>query len=398
MWIKRAFLVLFIAALVAVFAWLLWPQPVPVEAARVVRGHMEATVDEEGVNRVRDVYVVSAPVSGRVERNPHLVGDHVTAGQTIVAVIRPADPTILDVRTRLELERAVEAAKAALDSAAAEVRRAQAGNSFAGATLARTVALARRGVVATSALEKAQMEAETASQQLATATAELDRRRHDLEAAEARLAPSELPDNPSPGACCITLKAPVSGVILKLPQVSERLLPAGTPLVEIGNPLAVEIAVDLLSTDAVKVKPGALARITGWGGDGELKAQVRRVDPAAFTKISALGIEEQRVEVVLDLLDPPAQWTGLGHEFRVFVHIVVWQSDNALQVPLSALVRSGAQWAVFKIVDGVARLTPVEVGQMNIGNAQILRGLSEADVVIVHPSDAIGDGTAVATR
>jgi HlyD family secretion protein len=396
-WIKRGLTIVLLIVVAAGFAWLLWPEPIQVDVARASTGHMEVTVDEEGVNRIKDVYVVSAPVSGRVERAPREVGDRVIARSTVVATFRPATPSILDPRTRLELQRAVEAARAAKDLATAELRRAEAGLTFAEAALRRTKTLSDRRVVSPSTLEKAELDANVARQQVETAKAQLDVRTHDLEIAEARLINPDAASNTA-DECCMTLTAPVNGIVLRTPQISEQIVPAGTPLVEIGNPLETEITADLLSTDAVKVKAGDPATITGWGGGQTLKARVMRVDPAAFTKVSALGIEEQRVRVVLNLLDPPAQWTGLGHDYRVFVHITIWQSDNALQVPLGALFRSGGQWAVFRVVDGHAALTPVRIGQMNAANVQIADGLKAGDMVILHPSDQITDGAAIQIR
>lgn len=397
-WIKQGLTIVLLVLVAAGFAWLLWPEPIQVDVARADVGHMEVTVDEEGVNRIKDVYIVSAPVSGRVERTPREVGDRVVAGSTVVATFRPATPSILDPRTRLELQRAVEAARAAKDLTTAELHRAEAGLTFAQAALRRTQTLSDRRVVAPSTLEKAQLDANVARQQVETAKAQLDVRTHDLEVAEARLIDPSVASGNAADECCMTLTAPVNGIVLRTPQISEQIVPAGTPLVEIGNPLDTEITADLLSTDAVKVKPGDPATITGWGGGQTLKAKVTRVDPAAFTKVSALGIEEQRVRVVLNLLDPPAQWTGLGHEYRVFVHITIWQSDNALQVPLGALFRSGGQWAVFRVVDGQARATPVRIGQMNAANVQILEGLRSGDGVILHPSDQITDGATIQIR
>jgi HlyD family secretion protein len=395
-WLKRAFLALALALIVAGFAWLMWPEPVAVDVTMATVGHMEVTVDEEGVNRIREVYVVSAPVGGKVERSPREVGDRVTAGVTTVAAIRPADPSILDVRTRQELLAAVEAVKAMQDLAAAALTQAETALAFAQQEFDRALYLSSKKVIAISALEKRQLERDTARQQVATAKAQLDARQHDLEVAEARL---KGPVNTAAEeGCCVVVTAPVNGMVLRVPVESEQIVQAGTPLIEIGNPLYTEIAVDLLSTDAVQVTIGAPARISGWGGTDELKARVKRIDPAAFTKISALGIEEQRVKVVLDIADPPAGSTGLGHEYRVFVHISVWQSDNALQVPLGALFRDRGTWAMFKASGGFARLTPVRVGHINAGQAEILGGLSAGEPVIVHPSDTVEDGIAIAIR
>ena len=194
------------------------------------------------------------------------------------------------------------------------------------------------------------------------------------------------------------MTSPVNGIILHIPVENEQIVQAGTPLVEIGNPLDTEIVVDLLSTDAMQVKPGTAAFVGGWGGSKDLKARVKRVEPAAFTKISALGIEEQRVKVILEISDPPSQWMGLGHQYRVFVRITIWQSDNALQIPLSALFRLDGNWAVFKVDGGIAKVTKVATGQMTSSDVQILNGLGEGETVIVHPSDLIADGVRIEIR
>jgi HlyD family secretion protein len=270
---------------------------------------------------------------------------------------------------------------------------------FAEAELERTSYLVGKKVMALNALERRQLEADSAQQRLESAKAQLDVRLHNLEIAEAKLlGPATRVGAESPEDCCINLTSPVNGIILQIPVENEQVVQAGTPLVEIGNPLDTEISVDLLSTDAIQVKPGALAFVSGWGGPNQLKARVKRIDPAAFTKVSALGIEEQRVRAILEITDPPAKWTGLGHQYRVFVHITVWQSENALQVPLSAIFRWEGTWAVFKVADGLAKLTKITAGQINSSNVQVLSGLSAGDTVVVHPSDLVADGVQVEMR
>jgi HlyD family secretion protein len=395
-WTKRILTVVAIVAIAAGFAWLLWPQPILVEVAKARIGHMELTVEEEGVNRIREVYVVSAPVAGKVERSLQQVGDHVTAGTTKLAIVRPADPTMLDSRTRLELTAAVEAAKADKDYASASLLQVEKELQFAQNELKRTAYLVGKRVLALNALEKRQLDVDTAAQKLASAKAQLDARSHSLEMAEAKLREIiDTPNSESMTDCCFTVNAPVNGTVLKVAVENEQVVQAGVPLVEIGNPLETEISVDLLSTDAVKVKLGAVARISGWGGSNELKARVKRIDPAASTKISALGIEEQRVHVILEIVDPPARWIGLGHEYRVFASIVIWESENVLQVPLSALFRKDGNWAIFKITSRLAQLTPIKVGEMNSNSAQVLNGLNENETIIVHPSDLVNDGAKV---
>ena len=398
-WIKRILVIVALAGIASGFIWLMWPQPIQVDVAKAVLGHMQLTVDEEGISRIREVYSVSAPVSGKVARSPREVGDHVVAGVTTVAAIHAADPTMLDSRTRLELEAAVEAAKADREFAGAAVLQAEKELRFAESELERTRYLVGKKVMALNALERRQLDADSAQQQLESARAQLDVRVHNLEMAEARLLePATRGEAEELKDCCISLTSPVNGIILKIPVENEQIVQAGTPLVEIGNPLETEISVELLSTDAIQVKPGASASVSGWGGPNELKARVKRVEPAAITKISALGIEEQRVKAILEITDPPAKWTGLGHEYRVFVRIAIWQSDNALRIPLSALFRWEGNWAVFRVTGGLAKLTMITTGPMNSSDVQVLSGLSAGETVVVHPSDLVADGAQVEIR
>ena len=388
-----------LAGIIGGFVWLLWPQPVQVDVAKAVLGHMELTVDEDGVSRIRKVYTVSAPVAGKVERSPREVGDHVVAGVTTVAAIRSADPAMLDTRTRLELVAAVEAAKADKDFASAAVLQAEKEFQFSETELKRTRYLVGKKVMALNALEKRQLDTDSAQQRLESAKAQLDVRLHNLEIAEARLRGPVIPGKATISEeCCIKLTSPVNGIILHIPVENEQIVQAGTPLVEIGYPLDTEIAVDLLSTDAMQVKPGTVAFVGDWGGSIDLKARVKRVEPAAFTKLSALGIEEQRVKAVLELSDPPSQWMGLGHQFRVFVRFVIWQSDNALHIPLSALFRHDGSWAVFRVAGSIAKLTKITTGEISSSDVQILNGLGEGETVIVHPSDLIADGVRIEIR
>ncbi len=398
-WIKRLLVFVVLAAIAGGFVWLLWPQPIQVDVAKAVLGHMELTVDEEGVSRIRKVYTVSAPVAGKLERSSREVGDHVEAGVTTVAVLRPADPAMLDARTRQELVAAVEAAKADSDAARASVLRAEKELRFSETELERTRYLVGKKVMALKALEKQQLDHDNARQQLESFKAQLDARLHNLEIAMARLrGPTALEEAYAPEECCIKLTSPVNGIILHIPVDNEQVVQVGTPLVEIGNPLDVDIAVDLLSTDAVHIKVGDMALVDGWGGSNDLEARVTRIEPAAFTKISALGIEEQRVKTILEITAPPSQWVGLGHQYRVFVRITIWQSDNALHVPLSALFRSGGKWAVFKVDGGVAKVKEVAIGRITSDDVQILDGLSEGETVIVHPSELVTDGVRVENR
>jgi HlyD family secretion protein len=374
LWTKRIVLTAFAAAIAAGFVHVLMPNPVPVDVGRVDRGPMLVSVDEEGETRIKEIYTVSAPVAGRLLRLPVHVGDAVVKDATPVASILPVSPSFLDQRTRSELSAAAAATEAGVGLAEADRARMQAEVRFAESSLERAQKLAKSATISQTALEKAVLDYDTAQAALKQSEANLELRRHELESAQARLIePDALPDYDNP-SCCIVLYAPVDGRVLKMVQESEAVIAAGTPIVEIGDPGNLEIVVDLLSSDAVRVKIGAAARVEGWGGP-PLKAKVRRIDPAGFTKISALGIEEQRVTTVLDLLDPPEQWRALGHDFGVFLRIEEWSDKAVLRAPLSALFRAGGDWAVFRISDDTARLTIVELGHRNDVFAEGLGGL-----------------------
>jgi HlyD family secretion protein len=367
---------------------------------------MEVTVDDEAKTRVRHIYTVSAPIAGKVLRISHAfgdqgisvhVGDQVKAAETIVAVMQPAVPSFLDVRSREELQAMLAAADAAVALAEAEVRRIEASLEFSRGEFRRAEALARTNTISVRTLEKAKLDVQTNEAALASAKAQLDVRGSERASVAARLIdPSSVaaPSNPS---CCIQLRAPVTGVVLKIIQDSEAVVQAGAPLLDIGDPLDLEVIADLLSTDAVQIKPGSLVRIDGWGGS-PIQGRVTRVDPAGFLKVSALGIEEQRVRTTIDLVGPAESWSRLGHDYRVIVHVTIWSAENVLRVPVGALFRKGDDWAVFSVTDGRARATLVKIGNRNNRTAEVLSGLSDGERVVVHPSDRVRDGAAVAER
>jgi HlyD family secretion protein len=392
---KRGLMLAAALAIAGGLAWAMWPKPVAVDLAEVGRGPLLVTVDEEGKTRIKDVYTVSAPISGKLLRQSLEAGDRVKKDVTAVAVIEPNAPPFLDVRTQRELEAQIEAAKAAVALAEAEMRAAQSELQFAESELTRARALIRSNAISERALERAQIDVDTRTAALSRAKAGLEVRKRELDSAQARTtAPEEAWKGEVPVGCCVTARAPVSGRVLRLIQESERVVLAGTPLVEIGDPDSLEIVVEYLSVDAVKVREGAKATVEGWGGPA-LAARVIRVEPAGFTKVSALGIEEQRVRVVLALADGPGATERLGHEYRVVVRVQVYEQPTALRVPISALFRKGDRWAVFTVDGGRARLTPVEIGQRNTTYAEVLHGLSEGAVVVLHPSDRIDDGVRV---
>jgi HlyD family secretion protein len=397
LFIRRILLMALAAASIGAIAWALWPKPVLVDLAAVAHGPLEVTVEDEGVTRIREVYTVSAPTAGKILRAPREVGDEVVANQTVVAVIEPTDPAFLDIRTQRVNEAAVEAASAAVEFAEAQVRQAKSQLEFAQGDLRRANQLAERQTIAGRMLDKAKLDVATAEAGVASAIATLEVRRRELASAQAQLIqPGE--GAPNKAACCVQLRAPISGRVLRVVAESEQVVQPGAALIEIGDPADLEIVVDLLSRDAVRVEPGAPARIESWGGDVGLAARVKRIEPTGFTKVSALGIEEQRVKTVLDFSDPTERWRRLGHGYRIVARITVWRGEDLLLVPLGALFRQGENWAVFVLEDGVARIRTVEIAEKDRRFARVTAGLREGDQVVLHPSDRLRDGIAVARR
>jgi len=384
--------------LALVLAWLFRPAAVPVDLVTVDRGPLTVSVSDEGETRVRDMYVVSAPVPGRMRRIELEVGDPVVADQTLVARIEPSDPSFLDVRSAAEARAGVDAAAAARTHAGAQVRRAQAELDFARAEYERIRALARSHTVSENELDSAQRRARTAEAALAEAQAARQVRESEYQVARARLlAPSAARERVA-DCDCVSVYSPVNGRVLRIVNESEGVVGSGTPLVEVGNPDLLEVVVDLLSADAVRVQAGQRVLIEAWGGDEPLDGVVQRVEPFGFTKVSALGIEEQRVNVVIDITSPRERWARLGHGYRVEPRIVLWESSDVLRVPLSALFRQGERWAVFVERDGRAELREVEIGQGNGLHAEVRSGLEAGERVVLHPADRVSPGVRLAER
>ncbi len=398
--LKRMILYAVVAIAVAAgLVYAFWPQPVPVDTAAIPRGELVVTIDGDGRTRVREVYVVSAPVPGRVLRIERHVGDAVVARETLLATIHPSDPAFLDRRARAQAESAAKAAKAGFALAEAELARAVAELDFAQAELARAERLAARGTVSQSDLDRARLTVRTAKAAVATAEATVEIHRFELETAQAGLIePGGIGDSADGQSCCVDVFSPVNGRVLRVINESETVVAAGTPLVEVGDAKDLEVVVDLLSSDAVRVAEGAPVVIEDWGGRTVLSGRVRRVEPTGFTKVSALGIEEQRVNVLIDFTDPPEQWRDLGHGYRIEAHIVVWRGEDVLILPLGALFRDGDRWAVFVADGGRAHLRHVDIDHSDGRRAQITSGLSEGERVILHPSDLIADGVRVVPR
>lgn len=386
------------AALVAGLAYAFWPRPVAVDLATLEKGSLIVTIDGDGQTRVREVYVVSAPLPGRVMRIERHVGDEVVANETVLARIKPSDPSFLDRRARAQAEAEAKAAEAAYALAQAEQKRAIAELDFARSELSRAEQLAKRGNVSQRELDKARLDYQTKIAALDTATATVEMRRFQLETARAALIePGAAGEERGESSCCVNVYSPVDGSVLRLIHESEGVVPAGAALVEVGDPTDLEVVVDLLSDEAVRVRPGASVRIEGWGGD-TLAGRVRRVEPYAFTKVSALGIEEQRVNIIIDFTGPPENWRQLGHGYRIDAHILDWRGENILRLPMGALFRDGEDWAVFAMADGTARLRHIEIGHHNGRTAEVLQGLGEGDRVILHPGDQIQDGVRIEPR
>ncbi|SDK12860.1 efflux RND transporter periplasmic adaptor subunit [Microbulbifer yueqingensis] len=395
--LRRLVIIGLLAVLVLFFAWAFLPKPVPVDLAGVSRGPMEVYVRDEGYTRVKDVFVVSAPVTGYLLRVDKEVGDTVTAYRTELAQLLPTHPQFLDERTRNQAMATIRSAQSALELARAERRDAEAQLEFARADARRFRQLAEKDFVSQSELERVELALDSAEASLASARAAEKVRQGELENARAALIPPREGKPPSPEDI-VKVTAPVSGQVLQLRQESESVVEAGTPLLDIGNPSQLEVVVDLLSRDAVQVNPGDYARFTRWGGDNPLHGTVRVVEPFGFTKISALGIEEQRVNVIIELDDPRREWQRLGHGYRVDAAVRIWRGEKILQVPTGTLIRYRGKWAVFRVRGGQAELVPVEIGHNNGQVAEVLDGLVEGDTLVLHPSERIEDGVAVEKR
>jgi HlyD family secretion protein len=378
-------------------AWALMPKPVPVDLEEVDRGPLAVTVDEEGETRVRDRYLVSAPLAGKVLRITLEPGDPVVAGETVLATFQPGDPALLDVRARAEAEAQVRAAQAALGSARAERERFAAEHALAAAEAERVRRLAAGEIVSRERLDTAVTAERSAAEALAATGFAADSARHELERARASLL--QAGGEAAGGAGPLTLRSPIDGVVLRRFRESEAMVVAGEPLLEIADPARLEIVSDLLSTDAVRVSPGDRALIEQWGGGDALHGVVRRVEPSGFTKVSALGVEEQRVNVIVDFEDPRAAWERLGDGYRVELAIVVWERSDALRVPTGALFRApGGAWAVYAAEDGRIVRRVIEIGRRNDLHAEVVSGLEEGDRVAVHPSDAVAEGVEFVER
>jgi len=381
------------ALLAALVAWALRPQPIAVETAQVARGAFEQTVSDDGRTRVRERYVVSAPLAGRVERIALEPGDPVKNGQT-VAALTPTAPPLIDARTTTELRQRVGAAEAQLSRARAETQKAMAQLEQARADLERQKKLAGEGFVSETAREQAQLALQVAQRALEAARFAEEASRHELGQARAAL---KRYSSGEPGLRW-EIPSPVTGSVLKVVQKSEGAVALGAPLLELADARSLEAVVDVLSQDAVAIRPGMAARLDLGQGVPALAARVRLVEPAAFTKVSALGVEEQRVNVILDFAEPLDKVQTIGDAFRVEASIVVYRQENALKAPVGALFREGEQWMLFMVEGDRARKRAVRVPRRNSVEALVEDGVEPGSRVIVYPSDAVTDGSRLELR
>jgi HlyD family secretion protein len=392
--------------LLAVGGWFVYRSMQPqllVDAAMVDRGPMEAWIDEDGKTRLQDRYIVSAPLSGNLVRIQLREGDPVEAGKTTLATIHPAAPGLLDVRERRQAEARRTAASLAVDQSRSRSSAVRESLELAGKTLERLNYLKERDSTSQQDVDIAQAEFQSLKAQLSVATIAEAIAKFELEQVEAALLHVESDAIPQDQTLGLQgedfhIVAPIDGRVLRVLQESQAVVQPGDALLEIGDPRRLEIEIDVLSPDAVKIRAGDPVRITGWGGDQPLNGRVRLVEPAATTKISSLGVEEQRVNVVVDIEEPPENRETLGDAFRVDARIIYWQSKDVLRVPSSALLRVSEGWAVYRIEGNRALRTPIQIGHRNPRWTEVLEGLLAGQQVIEYPSDKISSGVLVTPK
>jgi HlyD family secretion protein len=393
----RRFLPVIIPALLAVaLIYALAPRPVEVDVAVVDRGQLEVTVREDGKTRIKDRYIVAAPLAGKLERIRLRSGNAVTADQSLLAVIVPSDPDLLDPRARAEAEAKVHAAEALKSQTEAQLQRARVDHDYAKENLKREIKNYAGQIISHKDLDDAELR-ELSTGNLLKA-AEFAAQVAAFEVEQARAVLLRASGNGDAKEWRHEIVSPITGKVLRVFQESSTVVTPGAKLLELGDPTDLEVEVDVLSTDGVQIRPGARVSIEHWGGSQPLRGRVRLVEPSGFTKISALGVEEQRVNAIIDFADKPEAYATLGDAFRVEVRIVIWENASALRVPAAALFRSDEKWAVFAIENGRAVMRLVGIGRSNDEHAEVIQGLREADQVIVYPTDRVKPGVRVKPR
>ncbi len=398
-WLKRGLIGLLGLAIAAAIAYAIWPKPVPVDITLVQRGPFRVSLDEDGRTRVERRELVTAPIAGELRRVTLRPGDAVTRGQP-VAQLGSLAPQPLDARSRAQAGAAARAAEDAVTQSRAAAAAAERALSFAQRELERAQRLGEQGALNQQALDSARLEVASRTEAVAAARAAVEVAGHQLAGARALLGSGgQAGDGAGAGAAAaLAVTSPLDGVVLRVLREEGGALPAGAPLLEVGDPSSLEVVVDVLSADAVAVSTGARAWIDGWGGTGALAAEVERVEPAAFTRLSALGVEEQRVNLHLTLTEPVELRRGLGDGYRVDAHIVTWQGEDVISVASSALFRHGEDWAVFVVEGGRARRRVVVPGHAAALSTEIVSGLSAGQRVVAHPGERVKDGVRVEPR
>lgn len=397
--VSRRNIVFIVAAILVVLLLFLGlrPQPIMVELAEVARAPLRVTIEEEGVTRLKDRYLVSAPVSGFVRRIELKVGDSVEQKQ-LLTELEPLRSTVLDPRSRAEAEARVAAARAALLAAEEQAEAAKADADHFAEEFQRKLQLSKTNVISDEELGVARVADQRAKAMLRSAKFAVDVARYDLDAASTQLKYSAADDATGVLKERVPIEAPVSGRVLKLFRESEGVVSAGSPLLELGDPAALEVAVDVLSFDAVRIAPGTEVELSRWGG-APLRGNVRLVEPVGFTEVSALGVEEQRVWVIVDITSSAEQWRHLGDGYRVEASFILWEGKDVLQVPNSSLFRTGDRWSLYVVADdGTARLRQVALGQRSGLESQVLDGVQAGEHVVQHPDNSLTDGARVRAR
>jgi len=394
----RIVMLLLTLAIVVGLVYAFMPQPIRVQTAVIQHGQLQVTVNEDGRTRIKDRYIVSAPLSGQLQRIGLRAGDAVHAGHTVLAEIVPGDPALLDARALAEAEARVRRAEAALLRVGPELEQNRAALDYAENELTSVTRAHQRGGATDRELEMARLAYRRAVESFSAAQFAQDIARYEVELAQAALLRTHPEQSPAQQAEYMVLRSPIDGRVLRVLQESMAVVSPGMALLELGDPTDLEIEIDVLSSDAVRIRPGADVQIEHWGGEHTLHARVRLIEPQAFTRVSALGVEEQRVNIIADFVDPPAQREALGDGYRVEARIVVWEEQEVLLVPTSALFRIGGQWGVYVKEGDRARLRQINLGRQSAMTAQVLAGLAAGDEVIVHPGDLIHDGVRIVRR
>lgn len=385
------------ALLVLLVVSLLRPSPLVVETGRVLRGPLIVSVVDDGMTRIKERYLIASPIFGRVRRIELESGDSVTAGETVLAVIEPNLPEFLDARAQATVEASVGGAESVLERARADLERSGEADQFAQSEFTRAQQMRQTGIISQSEFDRAELQASLSRKELRAAEHSARIAEFQLKQAQAALIQVVDQAGESPSQEPFVIVAPTDGRVLRRMVESSVVVQPGTTLMEIGDPTQLEIVTDVLSSDAVKIRPGNRVQIEHWGGAEPLAAQVRRVEPAAFTKVSVLGVEEQRVWVIADFVDPLSNRDALGDGFHVESRIVIWEGAEVLKIPSAALFRSGETWSVFRIRDGVVGRQTIEIGRQGEVEVELIAGLEEGDEVVLYPSDHVSDGARVAT-